>query len=464
MPGQSSQPKTESIAPTASRNLRFPPGFLWGVSTSAHQVEGGNHNNQWSAWEAAGRIKAGDCCGQACDWWDNAERDFDLASEIGINSLRLSVEWSRIEPEEGQWNPSALARYREMLQGLHRRGIQPMVCLHHFSHPLWFERKGGFLSPEAERLFERFTRQVVRELGDLCHHWVTLNEPNVYAALGYVLGDFPPGKKGKIIAALGVINAMARAHARAYRAIHQLQPEAEVGWAHNYVVFQPANPSFPPDRWIAGLLNYLFNESFLRLIERGRPVFPLSLTGGDSSGAKGACDFVGLNVYSRFHVAFDLKRATQLFGRVFVPEHVPQGDRGFENPYGEAYPRAIKIAAERVARIGKPVYILENGVPDAQDRIRPWLIVNAARELHSLIREGHDIRGYFHWTLTDNFEWSEGWGLRFGLVGLDEKTQQRTMRNSAHLYGAIARSSELSAEMIAQYCPSGTTGSGNTNI
>ncbi|MGA8617932.1 MAG: family 1 glycosylhydrolase [Candidatus Sulfotelmatobacter sp.] len=432
--------------------MRFPSGFLWGVSTSAHQVEGGNDNNQWSAWEAAGRIKAGDRCGQACGWWDNAERDFDLAREIGVNSLRLSVEWSRIEPEEGRWDSTALQRYREMLEGLHQRGIQPMVCLHHFSHPLWFERKGGFLSREAPQLFERFTRRVVSELGDLCRHWVTLNEPNVYGALGYVLGDFPPGKRGKIVTALRVISAMGRAHTRAYRTIHELQSEAQVGWAHNYVVFQPANPAFAPDRWIAGLLSYLFNESFLRLIEHGRLVFPLSLAGGDSRSAKGACDFIGLNVYSRFHVAFDLKCASQLFGRVFVPDHVPQGDRGFENPYGEAYPLAIKVAAERVARMGKPIYILENGVPDAQDRIRPWLIVNAARELHGLLQEGHDIRGYFHWTLTDNFEWSEGWGLRFGLVGLNQKTQQRTMRNSAHLYGTIARNGELSAEMIARYC------------
>ena len=454
VPRGKTQSKTEDLAAIASPHLRFPAGFLWGVSTAAHQVEGGNDNNQWSAWEAAGRIKSGDHCGRACDWWRNAERDFDLARDLGVNALRFSVEWSRVEPREGEWDSQALQRYREMLQALQQRGIRGMVCLHHFSHPMWFERKGGFLNPDAEQLFARFTRRVVRDLGNLCQHWVTFNEPNVYGALGYVLGEFPPGKKGEIVNAIRVVNAMARAHSYAYRAIHELQPEAQVGWAHNYVVFQASDPASVLDRWVAALLGELFNESFLRLIEQGRLGFPLSLLNGDAGGVRGMCDFVGLNVYSRFHVAFDWKCVSQLFGRVFVPDHVPQGDRGFESAYGEAYPQAIRVAVERVARMGRPIYILENGVPDAQDRIRPWLIVNAVRELHRLIEERHDIRGYYHWTLTDNFEWSEGWKLRFGLVALDPKTQQRTVRDSGRLYGAIARSNTFSLGMLEKYCPS----------
>jgi beta-glucosidase len=446
----------DSTGQSPSQALRFPEGFLWGVSTAAHQVEGDNVNNQWSAWEAAGRIKSGDRCGRACNWWRNAEPDFDLARDIGVNSLRLSVEWSRIEPQQGRWDPAAFARYREMLKGLQQRGIQPMVCLHHFSHPLWLERRGGFLSQDAPPLFERFTRQVVSELGEFCRFWVTFNEPNVYGALGYVLGEFPPGRRGEIINALRVVSTMALAHSQAFRAIHELQPEAQVGWAHNYVVFQPWNPASPLDLGVAGLLSELFNDSFLRLVEQGRFAFPLNLVDGNGGSAKGLCDFVGLNVYSRFHVAFDLNCTSQLFARVFVPEHVPQGDHGFDTPYGEAYPRAIRVAVERVAELHKPIYILENGVPDAQDRIRPWLIVKAAQELHALIRESHDIRGYFHWSLTDNFEWSEGWGLRFGLVALNPETQERTMRNSGRLYGAIARANQLSPEMIERYCPSGT--------
>lgn len=444
-----------AAAPVATVRSQFPAGFLWGVSTAAHQVEGGNDNNQWAAWERAGRIKSGDRSGPACDWWNNAERDFDLAQEIGVNALRLSVEWSRIEPQEGHYDPLAMRRYRQMLEALHQRGIQPMVCLHHFTHPLWFEQQNAFFGHGAADRFERFTRHVVSGLGDLCQHWVTFNEPNVYATLGYVLGEFPPGKRGQILTAVALVNTLARAHTQAYRAIHQLQPQAQVGWAHNFVVFRPARPGVRRDRWVTGLVNELFNESFLRLIEQGKLAFPLSLASGDLTEVKGACDFVGLNVYSRFHVAFDVGSVSQMFARVFVPPHVPQGDHGVEQPYGEAYPAAIRVAVERVARIGKPIYVLENGVPDADDRIRPWLIVNAVQEVDRLIQAGQDIRGYFHWTLTDNFEWSEGWKLRFGLVALDPKTQQRTMRNSGRLYGAIARGNCISPELVNRYFPAG---------
>src|SRR5215831_18968810 len=175
----------------------FPADFLWGVASSSHQVEGGNINNQWFAWEQKGRIKSGEEVGLACDWWRNAEQDFDRARDLGVNALRLSLEWSKIEPEESRWDETALRRYREMLMALQARGIRPFVTLHHFTNPLWFESQGGFIAPESVRLFQRFTHRVVVALGDLCRDWTTFNEPNVYAALGYFLGEFPPGRKGR---------------------------------------------------------------------------------------------------------------------------------------------------------------------------------------------------------------------------------------------------------------------------
>lgn len=430
--------------------MKFPEGFLWGVSTASHQVEGGNENNQWSAWERAGKTKSREVSGLACDWWNNAERDFDLARDLGLNALRLSLEWSRLEPAPGQWNGSAWRRYRQMLEGLVQRGIQPFVSLHHFTHPQWFETAGGFLNSGAAEQFESYARRVVSELGDLCRYWVTFNEPNVFASLGYVLGEFPPGRRGDIRMALRVIDEMAACHARAYDAIHELQSPAQVGWAHNYVVFEPERRFFL-DRWNAGLLNRLFNESFLISIERGQSANPVHLDGKLLRPAEGTCDFVGVNAYSRFHVAFSLRHASQLFSNVYVPSDVPQGDYGVDKPYGEAYPGAVTAAAERCAKLGKPIYILENGVPDSQDRIRPWLVVSVLRELHRLIEEGKDIRGYFHWTLTDNYEWSEGWKLRFGLVELDAATQRRTMRPSGRLYSAIALANSIPAGINDQF-------------
>ncbi len=422
----------------------FPSGFLWGVSTSAHQVEGNNTNNQWAAWEAAGRIKTGERCGRACNWWEAAEQDFDLAQQMGLNALRLSVEWSRIEPREGEWDHTSLARYRDMLSELRARKIRPIVSLHHFTNPLWLEEQGAFLSSKSIGLFARFARQVVSSLHDLCDLWVTFNEPNVYATLGYLLAEFPPGKRAPV-STIRVLANIARAHAQAYRAIHELQPQAQVGWTDNYIVFKPADPNSALDRWAASLQHHLFNASFARLVEKGSLAFPLNLIAGDLAEVKGACDFVGLNVYNRAHVSFDLRCPALLFGRLFIPEGVPQGDEGIHAPYGEAYPHGITLAAQNAAKLGKPIYILENGVPDAEDRIRPWVIGRAALELHELIQRGFDVRGYFHWSLVDNFEWSEGWRLRFGLYALDLETQQRTPRKSAELYGAIARANGLSA-------------------
>jgi beta-glucosidase len=198
-------------------------------------------------------------------------------------------------------------------------------------------------------------------------------------------------------------------------------------------------------------LNALFNETFLRTIESGTLGFPFDLLDGDLQEAMATCDFVGLNVYSRFHVAFSTRHLSQMCADVFVPGNALQGDSCVDRPYGEVYPEAISAAVTRVSRLKKPIYILESGVPDAADRIRPWFLVNVIKQLHKLIVDGHDIRGYFHWTLTDNFEWIEGWGLRFGLIELNPATQERKLRPSAHLYRAMAQSNSIPAELLAQF-------------
>jgi beta-glucosidase len=438
--------------------LSFPADFLWGVATASHQYEGDNTNNQWYVWERAGFIKTGEVSGRACDWWKNAERDFDLARQMGLNALRLSLEWSRIEPRPGEWDARALARYRQMLQGLRERGIEPMVTLHHFTHPIWLEGRGGFLMPHVVEHFMEYTRRVVEALGDLCDFWCTINEPNVYSIRGYQIGGSPPGRRGDVVSAIRTQANMARAHAAAYREIHRLQPTARVGWAHHFNTFDPARPAHPLDRMIAGLQDAGFNEFFPRAVLTGRAGFPFSIVAGDLSAVKGTCDYVGINVYARDLVAFDLGRPAELFGRRFAAPGSPQGDQGVESLYGEMYPAGIARVAKRVSVFGKPIYVTENGVADATDRLRPWLIASAARSMYDAIQEGLDIRGYYHWSLVDNFEWDEGWGLRFGLIALDEKTQDRTIRPSANLYSAIAHANGLSPEMVREYVPSALAG------
>lgn len=419
----------------------FPADFAWGVATSAHQVEGGNANNQWAAWEEQGRIRSGDSVDLACDWWQNAERDFDLARKLGVNALRLSLEWSRIEPREDVWNREALNRYRQMLLALHDRGIRPFVTLHHFTNPRWLEAQNAFANPKTVALFERYTSRVVEALGDLCSDWATFNEPNVYVSLGYFLGEFPPGKRGRILEAARVTENLGKAHAAAYRMIHSMQKNASVGWAQHYVVFKPRRPESAIDRWICSFIDRRFNGNFADAVINGRSPFPLDLLGHHLPEVKDTCDYVGINYYSRLRVGLDLRSPKTLFVQISVPPHKPQGDHGIEVPYGEAYPEGLKRAVEHFAAFGKPVYILENGVPDRDDRIRPWLIESTVDQMRALLLQGVDLRGYFHWSLVDNFEWNEGWHLRFGLVELDPQTQARTPRASAQLYSEIIRKS-----------------------
>lgn len=431
----------------------FPEGFLWGVATSSHQYEGATTNNQWHAWEAQGHIKTGDHCGLACDWWHRAEADFDHAQAMGLNALRLSLEWSRIEPRPGEWDDGALARYHQMLMGLHARGLRPLVTLHHFTHPLWFEERGGFLAPDAVERFARYVEHTVAYLQDRCDFWCTINEPNVYATNGYLLGDFPPGRKGDLLADIRVQGAMARAHAAAYATIHRLQPGAQVGIAQHLNSFDPARPGNPLDRLAARIQALGFNDLFLDALERGRvnPLFARYV--GDLAGVKGTFDYFGFNTYARDIVSFDRRKLTEGFGRRAIPPGAREGDPGTGGVFGEIYPMGIKRFALRAARLGKPIYITESGVADAADRLRPWVIAMGMRAMHEARAEGADIRGYFHWSLVDNFEWAQGWSMRFGLIALDILTQTRTWRPSGELYRAIAQANRLTDAMIATYLP-----------
>lgn len=440
--------------PNEPDRLEFPAGFLWGVATSSYQFEGNNTNSQWSEWERTGHIRTGERSGLACDWWAHAERDFDLAQAMGVNALRLSLEWSRIEPRPGEWDDHALARYRQMLQGLRDRGITPLVTLHHFTNPLWFEQRGDFLARSSVKLFARYTTKVVETLGDLCDFWCTVNEPNVYAIIGYQLGDFPPGRRGAILSVIRALGNMARAHAAAYRAIHALQPGAQVGWAHNFNIFDPLNPKSALDRFETRLQDNVFNAFFPDAVRRGRVGFPVNLWAGNLRAVRGTCDFVGINVYYRDLVHFDLTNPLELFGRRTVHAGAPRGDPGVGAPGGEIYPQGIARIARRVAAFGKPVYVTESGVADATDRLRPWVVAQAVGAAHAARAQGVDLRGYFHWSLVDNFEWTQGWAQRFGLVELDHLTQVRTARPSAALYAAIAQGNALTRAQVAEYAPS----------
>jgi len=428
--------------------LRFPADFLWGTATSAHQVEG-QLANDWSEWERIpGKVKDGSNSARSCEWWAGRyEQDFDLARAMNQNALRLSIEWSRIEPTQGLWDGEAVARYREMLMALRERGIEPMVTLFHFTSPLWLAEQGGWENEAAIGYFERFAAKAAEELGDLVGLWCTINEPNVYAVYSYLLGLWPPQKRN-LLTTLRVLRHQILAHVCAYRAIHERQPDARVGLAQSLRVFDPFRPHSSLDRWAARLQDHLFNELVLQPPASGVLPFPLGFNTALPGGAD-AQDFIGLNYYSRDMVSFDIGQPGLLFTRRFAK---PGADFSMEG-WGEIYPDGLYRLLKRLKQYDKPIYITETGVPDNNDALRPRFLLTHLTAALRALQEGVPLKGFYFWSLVDNFEWADGFAARFGLVHLDLDSGQRMCKRSAELYGEVCRTGVISREVVERYVP-----------
>jgi len=440
----------------AKATLYFPRDFKWGCATAAHQVEGGNDKNDWWAWEqGAGHIKGGQKSERACDWWgDGFEKDMDFAAQMHNNAHRLSIEWSRIEPQEGQWDTAAIDRYRAMLESMRERGIEPMITLHHFTSPQWLVERGGWETPAVVPLFERFVTKAVESLKDLCDLWITINEPNVYAVGGWVSGvdtseaaaqnAMPPGKDDLGLA-FTVIDNLMLGHAAAYHAIHRLQDQARVGLAHHMRLFEPYRSDSILDRWVAGNRDRVFNQTILDAMLRGRVRFIQH-----NRSLRNTADFIGLNYYTREFTKFDRHN---LPGMVLGNGLVKPGIEMSDGNYGEIYAQGLFRFLKRLERTGKPIYITENGIPDADDDQRPRYLITHLRAIWQAINQNVPIMGYYHWSLVDNFEWAEGWNLRFGLVELNPQTQERRLRRSGELYGEVCGTGTLNEELVYNYTP-----------
>lgn len=431
----------------AQASYHFPRGFLWGAATASHQVEGNNTNNNWWAWEQRpGRIINGQKSGPACDWWGGRWReDFDRAANAGQNAHRLSIEWSRVQPAPDRWNEAAIDRYRDMARGLIERGMTPMMTLHHFSDPLWLADKGGWENPAVVELFEAYVQKTVEALKEYVNYWITINEPNVLAASGYLFGDFPPGKTD-LRAALNVMINQVHAHAAAYQSIHRLQPAARVSIALQVRPFAPMKSKSPLDRLAAGLLNSAFNEFFPRALTSGE--MRISAWRKAAPEAKNTLDYLGINYYTREYVAFT-PHASQAFSRRSFAKDAELSPTGFIANDPQGFFEVLKWARS----FNLPIVITENGVEDAEDSLRPKYLLQHLHQVWRAVNENYPIKGYFHWSLVDNFEWERGWTQRFGLWELDIETQARRKRPSADLYTEICRENGITSEMVAKYAP-----------
>ena len=418
-----------------SDDTGFPPDFLWGAATASHHVEGGNIHNDWWRWEQrSGKILDGSTSGEACGWWEGrAEQDLTLAADMGHNAHRFSVEWSRIEPERGRFDEAALERYAEILAHAQGLGLKTCVTLSHFTLPLWQADDGSWLDRHIVARFAAFVDKTVAALDPHVDLWVTLNEPNVLANSAYAGALWPPGRKS-LRACFKALRRQIQAHAGAYAAAKK-HTDKPVGLVLNTPLFEPHRPDHMHDRLARGMQDWAFNGLLIEALRDGRLRFPLAFPAQQVPGLAESYDFIGINYYGRFEVQFDLRAAAPLGRHVQDPT-----TRTEQTDWGQVCPRGLTEQLERVhRRLGKPVYVTENGLFDNEDTQRPRFIVDHVAAVREALRRGVDVRGYFHWSLIDNFEWAEGWSTHFGLLQLDRVSGERRPRRSAEIYAEICR-------------------------
>ncbi|MDP6195427.1 MAG: family 1 glycosylhydrolase [Candidatus Poseidonia sp.] len=401
--------------------LNFPSDFRWGTATAAHQVEGHLVNN-WSEHEENKNLERS---GAACDHWNRWRDDFQLLTDLGLSSYRFSIEWSRLEPTEGEWDEGALAVYSAMVDDLLRRGIRPVITLHHFSHPQWWEAKGGFANSANLPDFVRYCERVFDVLSDRVDTWVTVNEPTVFSTMGYTLGMFPPGRRS-LRTTIRVMRNLLLAHAVVYKALKQKRSTVKIGIAKNVTLFDPKNRWSPIDWPLARLLEWFWNGAWRGGIQKGRMFFK------DVPEAKGSLDFIGLNYYT--HVLVGPASVSLLKMKFPKRKHEVATEFGYP-----MYAEGLRRAVEFLTPLGVPIEVTENGVADANDTLRTEHLKRHLWVLSQAIQDGHDIRSYHHWSLMDNFEWAEGYSMRFGLHHVDFETQERTLRGSGEAYKRIVQ-------------------------
>lgn len=402
---------------------KFPEGFYWGSATASYQVEGGIENCDWAQAAREGKVPA---CGRACDFYNRFEADFDIAKSLGHNCHRISIEWARIEPEEGKFDAKEIEHYSAVLAALRVRRLKPFITLWHFTLPQWFADKGGFEHPDAPKIFARYCAYVAQKLGNDCRHFATMNEPTVFASNGWVRGTWPPfkewpgmgyalknvpGHRGmadsasfkNVFTYYRVLNNLARAHNAAYKAMKAVEFGAEIGVVHQVLLFH-ANGNLL-NTFLAWLMNWHWTHRFLGKVRH-------------------SCDSIGVNYY--LHKRFGDTATYQ------------KTDMGWD-----VYPEGITEALLMLKRYQKPLWVSEAGVADHDDDMRADYITRLVRATHEAIARGADARGFMYWSLLDNYEWAHGFDKRFGLVAIDYDTLARTIRPSAYVYKAIIEQNGL---------------------
>ena len=280
--------------------FKLKEGLLLGSATAATQIEGGDENNNWARFAAEGKVKDGSSPVTADDHYNRFREDIDLMAEMGLQIYRFGIEWSRIEPSQGEYSEEAIAHYREEIEYMLSKGIKPLLTIHHFTNPLWFEDIGAFENKKSPEIFLSFVKKVVASFGDLVSEYITINEPNVYATNSLLWGYWPPEKKS-IFALVNAFSNMTAAHVLAYTYIHNERKRmgysgTNVSFANHLRVFSPKNPKNPFHRIASALSEYLFQGAITEAMMNGRCRFPILRRKGIKRGKY--YDFIGINYYS----------------------------------------------------------------------------------------------------------------------------------------------------------------------
>jgi len=411
-----------------NKDLGFSKRFLWGVSTSAHQIEGNNHN-QWTVWElenaksraaqakyqisnldnwqqieAEASNPGNYISGALADHYNRYKEDFDLIQDMNMNAFRFSIEWSRVEPREGFWDAAAIKHYKDYVDELNRRGIEPLVTLFHFTLPVWFAEKDGFERRSNIKYFTRFSKKIISELGSSVRLIITMNEPEIYAIESYRLENWPPALNNNY-KCWKVINNLALAHNRVAKVIHGLNRRYKVSISKNSKLYLPGDDALL-SRISSSVMQYVQDDYFIKKVIKH-------------------CDFLGVNYYF----------TSRVYGYRAHRSKKKLSDLGWD-----LQPSDIQYVLERLDKKYKlPIIITENGIADANDSQRQWWIAQTLIGIQKAMKNGAVIRGYLHWSLMDNFEWAYGKWPRFGLAEVDYSTGKRKLRPSALWFGRVIK-------------------------
>lgn len=437
---------------SADAQQASPMNFLWGAAFSAHQVEGGNDGSDWWEWEhTPGKIAGNQTTAVATDHYNRFREDFALAKKLNLNTVRLSVSWSRIEPENGKFNEKELNHYRDVILDLRRRGIEPMVTLHHFTHPVWFNKMGGWLNQDSPAIFARFSEEVAKALYPHVNLWITFNEPMIQIIDGFLKGISPPAISGMRSMVTAYRNIV-RAHGMSAKVLRKHTPETAkrlpvsgVGLALNMNVFDPArDPNTQAgqnDLKAIEVLAHLSQWAIFDAVQTGHlkwriPSVPALPGAWDETiqinEAKDSLDWIGINYYHRYLIR---RESGNSLGVNWV---TPK--EGLIHPPGIG--RLLKEASDRL-KTKIPLVVSENGLADDKDKIRQKFIQEHLDSIADARKSGVDVRGYLYWSLTDNFEWSSGFGPRFGLVEIDYSTLERKIRPSAFWFADFIKQNPI---------------------